>query len=252
MSSFDRFSHWLRSELFSSLQSLKTVLLPPCCGVCRTALPQSPSYGLCAHCQELLLFNQGPSCPICALPGMTSEPCVRCQEKPLPISRLVAPFLYGGVLADAWSAVKFHQREGLAKALGRHLASFPGVREAALCATCLVPVPLGRRRGRQRGFNQSALLARELSHHWQIPVSYALRRIVETQKQSDLSLLGRQANVSGVFVPRKNVRGKCLLVDDIVTSGETIRHAARALWVAGAEDVVVIALARTENLLDSV
>jgi ComF family protein len=170
---------------------------------------------------------------------------VHCSEQPPPFAALAAPYIYGGPLADAIALAKFHRREDVAAALGKLLAAAPQVRQFASQATCIVPVPLGARRRRSRGYNQSAILARALAASSCVPVVYGLRRVRETAPQSDLPLDARRANVDACFRAGRTFCGLCLLVDDVVTSGETVRQAALALLGRGAASVVVVALART-------
>lgn len=162
-----------------------------------------------------------------------------------PFTRAVAPYLYGGTLAEALVAVKFGGREHLATSLGRLLSDAAGVRPLLAGAACVVPVPLGARRRRHRGFNPSAVFARVLAHEHGVPLAHALARARETATQSELGLADRRANVAGAFAPRRALRGAAVLVDDILTSGETARAASEALLAGGATEVRVIALART-------
>jgi ComF family protein len=111
-------------------------------------------------------------------------------------------------------------------------------------ANVLVPVPLGPGRGRRRGYNQSAHLARALSRLSGKPVVHALRRQRETPAQSRLSLAMRRQNVREAFAPTQTLSGTALLIDDVVTSGETVHQAARALRLSGVQHVAVVAVAR--------
>lgn len=106
-------------------------------------------------------------------------------------------------------------------------------------------MPLGRRRRRERGYNQSAVLAQVVGREHGVPVRHALTRRRDTRPQSSLGLGERGVNVAGAFASRLAVGGLCVLVDDVVTSGETVREAAAALLAAGAREVRVLALART-------
>ncbi len=155
-----------------------------------------------------------------------------------------APFIYGGPLADLIVAAKFRGREDLAAAAGRLLAEQSDARALGTGVSVCVPVPLGKKRRRQRGYNQSAVIARTIGKAWGLPVQYALRRRQETVPQSDLPLSGRRDNVSGVFDSKTRLRGSVLLVDDVVTSGETVHQAAAAILAAGADAVRVVAVAR--------
>ena len=229
-------------HLRSGLDSLLLTLLPPRCGACSEPLSAYPRYGLCAVCYEVLEPNIGERCGLCDLPG--DDPCGACRVDPPAFTRLVAPYIYGGSLAELVVATKFHGREDLAHALGRLLGDRESVRGLADKATVIVPVPLGKKRRRQRGFNQSATIARTLGDALRLPIRHALTRRRETLPQSDLSATQRRANIQGSFGVARPLTQRVLLVDDVVTSGETVRQAAAALRAAGAAEIVVAALAR--------
>ena len=225
-------------------EALLAALLPPHCGLCDVSLDERSRYGICPRCLEQVAANDAPRCLRCDLPGALGM-CPSCTAAPPPFAAVVAPYLYGGSLADLISLMKFSRREDLAAGLGRLLADQPRVRAAVCGAQIIVPVPLGWRRRRQRGFNQSAILARTLGREFGIKVAYALRRRRNTRAQSDLPVLQRRSNMIDALVGRHQVQGRCILVDDVVTSGETVREAASALRAAGADEVAVVALART-------
>ena len=113
----------------------------------------------------------------------------------------------------------------------------------------LVPIPLATRRLRQRGYNQSEVLARALAREWRIPViPDVLVRTRETPTQTALTPETRLANVAGAFSPRRG-RGVSLgrmlvLVDDVFTTGATLAEAARALESAGATRIHGVTFAR--------
>jgi ComF family protein len=205
-------------------------------------MAERPAFGLCGGCAEALSHNDGPRCPVCDLPGDAVR-CASCAVA--PFSRLRAPYAYGGSIADLVQAVKFSHREDLARALGCLLAADAEAARLTREASCIVPVPLGRGRQRSRGYNQSAVMARQLARVCGRPVRHALTRVRDTPPQSDLPLAERQANVRGAFRARLQLAGTVALVDDVVTSGETVRQAAAALADAGATTIVVVALART-------
>ena len=115
---------------------------------------------------------------------------------------------------------------------------------------CIIPVPLHPRRLRQRGFNQASLLARRLGSALKIPVNYgSLKRYRWTEPQTGLSRRQRAANVKGAFSLKaaERVRGKgILLLDDVLTTGETVNQCVRVLKKdGGAKEVVVLTVART-------
>ena len=156
---------------------------------------------------------------------------------------------YEDRLRDLIHVYKYGRVEPLAQPLGRLLAlALP--RDQTF--DVLVPMPLHWRKRWQRGFNQSALLAREVSRRAGIPVAHALRRVRNTSAQAGLTNAKRRANVSGAFRPSKPavLRGKrVLLIDDVLTTGATASACARALKLAGAAQVTLLTLARADRRL---
>ena len=219
-------------------------LLPPRCHACDRPLATRVRHGLCESCLVVLGHDAGSRCRVCDAP-FAPELCDACAEVPPPFAAVVAPYVYGGVATELVTKAKFSRREDVAVGLARLVADDARVRAAAAGAQCLVPVPLGRRRRRERGFNQSAVMARVLGRALHLPVVHALVRTRDTAPQSELPLASRRANVHDAFRSVRPVTGTCLLVDDVVTSGETARQAAAALRDAGAGQVIVIAAART-------
>lgn len=115
----------------------------------------------------------------------------------------------------------------------------------------IIPVPLAKKRLRWRGFNQAEIIARELGAAWKIPIApNCLARIAETKNQADLGQAQRLKNIKGAFACADNApfKGKSvLLVDDVVTTGATMNECARVLTKNGAQSVIGISIARTED-----
>jgi ComF family protein len=117
----------------------------------------------------------------------------------------------------------------------------------------LIPVPLGAARRRERGYNQSAELARALGRIIRAPVREdLLRRTRDTARQTGLSPEGRQSNVAGAFTGRHVAGWRPVIVDDVFTTGATLAAAAEAILVAGAEQVGAVTFARALRPLDGV
>jgi ComF family protein len=112
----------------------------------------------------------------------------------------------------------------------------------------IIPIPLFRKKLKQRGFNQAELIAKGLSEHLEIPISSdALKKTRRTRPQAELDQKQRQENVSGVFACQKQelIAGrKILLIDDVFTTGATMQEAARTLKAAGAKNICGITAAR--------
>jgi ComF family protein len=143
---------------------------------------------------------------------------------------------------------KYGRKVSLGKPLGRLMAL--GCQEflGECYVDMIIPVPLHPTRLRWRGFNQSVLLARQISRAYEVPIDpYVLQRNKETQPQTELNEEQRRRNVRGAFAlhPRRRVKGKRLLVvDDVYTSGATVNECSRTLKQAGAKEVHVLTLAR--------
>jgi ComF family protein len=154
---------------------------------------------------------------------------------------------YDGVLRELIHLFKYGRIRTLGRPLAGHLISaFPRDERFDV----IVPMPLHWLRRWQRGFNQSALLAKEIARRCGIPVIRAARRRRSTAPQAGLSNARRRVNVAGAFAPtrRGSVRGlRVLLVDDVMTTGATASACARALKNAGARYVAVLTLARADR-----
>ena len=163
-----------------------------------------------------------------------------------------AAFSYGsyeGELRGLIHLFKYGRVQTLARPLGRMMVrALP--REQAF--DVIVPVPLHWRKRWQRGFNQSALLAREVSRRSGVPVKSLMRRKRATNVQAGLSAAKRRDNVSGVFRAKPAVRGKrVLLIDDVMTTGATAAACARALKRAGAARVLFLSVARVDRRIEA-
>jgi ComF family protein len=154
---------------------------------------------------------------------------------------------YEGTLRDLIHLFKYGRVRPLAGPLGEFLASaIPRDQHFDL----IVPVPLHWRRRFERGFNQSALLAKAVARRYAAPVASPLRRRRATPAQAGLSHAQRRKNVSGVFTVKRpgQVAGRrILLIDDVMTTGATGAACAAALKRAGAHYVALLTLARVDR-----
>lgn len=220
---------------------LAHVLLPPLCVHCAGPLPDSRP-GVCRWCRATLK-PPGRGCLRCALPrpGSPSE-CDRCRAWP-PGLEAVAATRYAGAAESIVHALKYQGWSHLAELCAAPMADALGSHGASLDA--LIPVPLHRARQRERGFNQSSLLAAALGARLGIPIIDALARRRPTRSQVGLGRAARGRNVEGAFVAPAGARpGSVLgLVDDVATSGATLAAAGATLLASGAARVVGVTFA---------
>ena len=236
-----RWKPWLTAAL--------DLIFPPLCPVCRELLGDGRRDPLCGTCWGRLSRIGPPWCRCCGVPLTIDGQCGTCRSRPPRFAYARAAARYGDEVREAIHAFKFAGRRSLADPLGDLLAdlglsALPGPRPDVL-----VPVPLHRRRQRDRGYNQALLLARRLEQHWQIPVAAGvLARRAATAPQADLDAVARRRNVRGAFValdPAAIVGRHVVLVDDVFTTGATVGECARCLTRAGASVVGVVTVART-------
>lgn len=221
-------------------------LLPPRCLLC--ADPGTDGLELCAACRAELPWNEA-ACARCALPLPRAEPaCGACLKRPPPYSAALAPLRYAAPVDRLLTQLKFHA--GLAE--GTLLAELIGARierPSLGGIDAVLPLPLHARRLGRRGYNQALELARPLARSWRLPLHLdALQRIRDTAPQTELDADARRRNVRGAFAADPAVvRDRAwLLVDDVITTGATVREAAATLLGAGAREVRVLAAARVE------
>lgn len=212
---------------------LLDLVLPPTCPGCGRE-----GTVLCRACEAA--FDARVGLPPGMAVGMPSD-------VPLPVVAHEWCVPFAGIGRVAIHALKYGGERRLAGPLGRALA-----RRWIACGrhgNLLVPVPVHRERLRERGFDQADLLAREVGRTTGVPVIGALVRARRTVRQADLNRAGRAGNVAGAFAvspPAKAVvRGRwVVLVDDVMTTGATLREGAVALYAAGAVAVSALTVAR--------
>jgi ComF family protein len=186
-----------------------------------------------------------PICPRCGRPQMSGIVCARCRQSPGDIDGVCAPFMFDGVIREAIYQLKYHGLKSISSCLAEYLAAYLAAKP--LLGEIVVPVPLHPKRLKQRGYNQSSLLARKMCSFISLPVvEDCLVRIKRSRPQVEASSAGeRRENMAGAFACRNGkVKGsRVILVDDVYTSGATLESCARTLKRAGAVSVWGLALA---------
>ena len=236
------------------VSGLADVLLPPTCPTCGAVLTDPAQGAFCAGCFGTLYRVVPPLCPCCGLPfPMSAEAshfCEDCIVSPPPFSVARALGRYEGSLLDAIHLFKYHQKVAVGEALGRMMAQAAYDTLSLGTYSLVIPVPLHPKRLRERGFNQSLILAREVARQHAIPLDFlTLRRRVHTEAQVRLAGKERTMNVRGAFAvavkDRDTVnRRRILLIDDVYTTGSTVMECSKVLMRSGAREVAVLTLAR--------
>jgi ComF family protein len=218
--------------------------LPPRCAGCGTIVADVHSF--CTDCWTQIAFLGETGCTVCGLPLQATEAstCGVCLSKPPRIARTRAAVAYDDLSRGLAIRLKYGRKVAIARTMARYMAPLVGSSSDLL----LVPVPLHRTRLWQRGFNQSALVARELSRRLKVPANpVALRRSRRTPPLKGMSPLQRRKTVAGAFhvADKAAVAGKTvILIDDVLTTGSTAEACARTLQRAGAARVELITWAR--------
>jgi ComF family protein len=239
------------------------LLFPPRCVAC-----QSLGAWLCEECLDdieviLPLASTHPVCTYCGLPLDGRVPpagrplqraalaCSRCSTDPPHLDGLWAYAVHSGPLREAIRHFKYRDVRVLAAPLGKLMAQGWAVLPPAdVLPDAIVPVPLHASRERERGYNQAALLAHELSSRVRLPVEEdVLVRSRKTVPQVGLDVTERRANVLHAFqCSSTGLAGRrVLLVDDVCTSGATLQAASDALREGGVSSVWAYTLARARD-----
>ena len=229
------------AKLASWITQCSFALLASRCLVCGER--GSATRDLCPACAAALPWNRR-ACDRCGLPLPGSDAlCGACLLTPPPFAQTRAAFIYAAPVDRLLPRFKFHGDLAAGALLAELMASrlLDAERPQAL-----VPVPLHRQRLRQRGYDQALELAKGLAAALDLPIiGDVLRRVGATAAQSELDASARQRNVRGAFTCRRDaLPAHVALVDDVMTTGATVRECALTLRCAGVARVDVWAVAR--------
>ncbi|GBC95498.1 Orotate phosphoribosyltransferase [bacterium HR16] len=226
-------------------EEILDALYPPRCAACALV----GCDGWCDECANSIAYVTPPVCARCGTPVDPEGFCSSCSVHPLVPEAVRAVANYDGVIRAAIHRFKYEKHASLAPALARLLNQGwqNSLTEPLHAADVVVPIPIHRQRERERGFNQSALLAREFCRSTGLSLlPDVLERTVYRQPQVGLGEEERRENVKDAFrvVKPQVVAGKSvLLIDDVWTTGSTLNEAARALLSAGASRVFAYTVA---------
>lgn len=238
-----------RNLVYGLWRWMQFAVLPPLCLLCGQR--GAGMRDLCVACAAELPRNR-LCCPRCALPLQTPAPlCGECLKREPPFTAAVVPFVYAHPLDMLMTRLKFGRSLAAGRVLSQVWIDALHEHRPATMPEALIPVPLHNTRLRERGYNQALELARPLAREFAIALRHdALIRVRSTPAQSNLDAKTRRRNLRGAFEVIADARlpSHVALVDDVMTTGTTLRECARTLRRAGVARVDVWALARAPRV----
>lgn len=240
-------AHW-----HQVLSPFLDILFPPLCHLCKAFIPDAGEIHLCADCLAQTAPISSPLCPVCGAPFMTDggidHLCSACSAFHPHFTAAQAAMVFDGTVRELIHRFKYDRKVQLRRPLGLIAAGHLGSFRADHSPDLIIPVPLHARRLKERGFNQALLLGEVIARRWGVPLSRSnLRRVRWTAPQITLSAAERADNVRNAFAVKhpSALKGKrIMLLDDVYTTGSTVRECAKTLKGAGAEAVFVACVAR--------
>lgn len=241
-----------RRLLSSWGKTAELLFFPSFCELCRTLLEEPGEKVICRRCREKVRRCQAPFCPCCGRffeSEVESHLCQACLEKEPALARHRSFSRYEGPVKEVILLFKYRGFKVLGNWLGDLLAENLGSEEDLWEGVdALIPVPLHPKKERKRGFNQAQVLAKRLAAHKSLSLfERRLIKVANVPAQTSLEAGERAKNVRGAFRIRKakDLEGKIvLLVDDVYTTGSTLRECSLVLKKAGVREVRAVTVAQ--------
>ena len=234
--------------------AIEQLLLPAECLLCHALLgPRDTDRIVCPLCRQRWRAVRPPWCERCGQPEPHFGPCRLCAGWPAALTRVRSAVWLDAGARPAVHGLKYGRLPRIADDLAAAMQPLRPATDGPSggAGGALIPIPLAPKRLRERGYNQSEMLARALARHWRIPVlGDVLVRTRETPTQTALTPGTRLANVAGAFGLANDQRSMIndhstlIIVDDVFTTGATLAEAARALEQAGASRILGVTFAR--------
>lgn len=217
------------------------------CLICDRDVFNNP-YCICKNCFDALPFMTERVCLHCGDPLVSDgDYCKRCKGKKFIFDRAFAPFIYKNEIRSLIFDLKYNNKKYIAKYLAKFMADI--IIKNKIYVDTIIPVPLCDKRLKSRGYNQSELLAKEISNMLNISLNTeSLKRVKETPTQTKLDFIDRQMNMKDAFkvYKPKLIKDKAvLLIDDIYTTGATILECSKVLRKAGVKAIYCLTCAHT-------
>jgi ComF family protein len=230
------------TKIQSTLAGVERWLLPASCLLCSEPISEREDDALiCDLCRLRWQPLPHPVCDRCGQPSFRGLECRLCVAWPEGLTRVRSAVWLEGSARDAVHQLKYEGWSRVAEAMAEGMRGL----EPLTGQVSLIPIPLGARRQRQRGYNQSERIAAALGSRIGAPLqANLLQRVRETRTQTALTPEARHANVAGAFRAEPVNGLELVLVDDVFTTGATLAAAAAALSAAGARRVDAVTFAR--------
>jgi len=238
-------------------RGLLSLLFPANCKICQRPLGPSNFTFICKNCWDKVEWIETPHCSQCSKPLSLSPAfqdistllCPECSRNNSYFKKIFVPTLYEGVMKKAIHLLKYNKKRGVLRSLEKIIKTYFGYVDFPSCYLDLVvPIPLHRKKLKERGFNQAELIARIITKHFQIPlIKNNLQRVKATVTQTTLNKKERLKNIKGAFKVKDKDKFQAkniLLVDDVYTTGTTIKEAVKVLKEAKVKEIYVFTLAR--------
>lgn len=228
------------------IRRLISTVYPPRCVLCGS--PGLNDMDICEHCYHDLPWI-GSACLQCAIPLAKHSgdhlKCGLCLKKSPAFDRSLSLFSYEKEAVTLIHRLKFNEKLANSRLLGNMLANAIDKNDVEL-PDCIIPVPLNKKRLRQRGYNQSIELARPVANTFSIPLDLqSVKRVRDTQSQTGLDKKQRRKNIRAAFEIVEPLGAQHVaVVDDVVTTTSTVNELARILKRAGVRRVDVWSIAR--------
>jgi len=236
----------MKNKLKKTATFLLDLLFPVTCLGCG-----KEGQWLCCSCLNKVEFNTNQVCPVCRQPSRKGQVCRQCRQKINLKSLLVICNYQDKIIQNAIHSLKYKYARDLKKFFNRIIYFYRQNNNINFPKnSVIIPIPLHKKREKWRGFNQSLIIAGELSKITKIPLAKnVLKRVKNTKSQINLKAKQRQKNLANAFkVSRKlEILGKtAILIDDVYTTGATMNEAAKALKKAGVKQVKGLVIARNK------
>jgi len=222
--------------------ALLSLFFPQECKCCGRYIKDFKYEYICHDCHLQIKPTGTDVCKVCGIPYAAGNAvCPECTSKKRSFSYLRSAGIYDGGLKSLIHSLKFEGKTRSARVLGDYMLAHT---DFDFSGAVIVPVPISDKTKKERGYNQSMLLAKHISDLTGAKITDVLLKTRETLPQRDLDKEERERNIKGAFAAKGKVSGTVVLLDDVSTTCATLNEAAKVLLEAGADEVICITAAR--------